>query len=160
MKIYDTEKEARDAAEKKVLGLHNSQCGYAVKMTETSENITVKYTREEWDSWNSKVFKFKPERVAPGKNTTVISDNWKGIYYSTGEFDESKRLKCSERPDGCGDTATLIDYTPVDITPAGQFAKAVELLTIYRDHIKGGGNGWGIYEDADKLLDEIKSGGE
>jgi hypothetical protein len=158
MKIYDTEKEARDAAEKKVLGLHNSQCGYAVKMTETSENITVKYTREEWDGWTSKVFRFKPERVAPAQGQAVMNTDTGEVAYSMGTFGNNNGGLYVSRYSHCERWVDRWEnYTPVDVTPAGQFAKAVELLEIWLVTYSGG-NDW--TRDTVALLDEIKAGGE
>jgi hypothetical protein len=155
MKIYDTEKEARDAAER-VLSCFTSEMAKDCVVGNYDDKCCIR-------NGNTNVvvaeFKFKPERVAPEKGRAVMNQVG-AISYSMGVI-ENGGLNAVYRTDqigGSNGTHRVHDYTPVDIIPAGQFAKAVELL----EHaLRTRHDRLVVWPDAArKLLDEIKSGGE
>jgi hypothetical protein len=156
MKIYDTEKEARDAAE--------ALRGTLIVKTIVDEHEDLIYVRLTSNANTLAVFRFKPERVAPAKEQAVIEDDSGQVYYSAGELSQCTGggLRVSHEPDCSGFDCVIDSSTPVEIIPAGQFAKAVELLKRMVAPDDGSSNAPFLrsVSDAKALLDEIKSGGE
>ncbi|MHC4867711.1 MAG: hypothetical protein ACYTEX_26875 [Planctomycetota bacterium] len=140
MKIYDTEKEA------------NAWNGIFI----TLRKLKNGYAAEKSQGGGCEYFKFKPERVAPAEGQAVRSSDTGRVCYSSGTFSDRGRLFCYETVDGVG-KCFLDSFTPVEIIPAGQFAKAVELLERSQGSVDMGSL---LERDISALLDEIKAGGD
>lgn len=165
MKIYDTKGLAMEAAEALLLLLRHA--GQYKIDTLTHDYIAVEVVDS---GYLLAEFHYKPERVAPAMGQAVIGFTSElgtevlavlnGLRNTHGKACAGMKLD----GDACSSTA-LASYTPVDIIPAGQFAKAVELLERYViahfvAPVDLGDAICKLKSETQKLLDKIKAGGE